>query len=142
LPTKWRSKISKTCVLNIAFNGDVQPRRISNFGLAVQSSSLSKRGAVENYFALLKEISLDDEEVAERLGQVWMNAGLDLQSFSNCWDNYKTLYYNNASLKNREERVKRLSFKLSMGHRVDTCGLEETKRFLGALKGRMVLEDG
>jgi tetratricopeptide (TPR) repeat protein len=40
------------------------------------------RAGLDNYFALLKKMSLGDEEIYERLAQVGMDAGLDLQSFS------------------------------------------------------------
>jgi hypothetical protein len=40
------------------------------------------RDALSNYFALLKDMSLGDEEIRERLAQVGIDAGSDPQSYN------------------------------------------------------------
>jgi hypothetical protein len=44
----------------------------------------------DNYLALLKEISLGDEQIAERLARVGIDAGLNPQSLSKLLDQLKT----------------------------------------------------
>ena len=39
------------------------------------------RDALHNYFALLKEMSLGEEEIRKRIAQVGIDAGLDPQSY-------------------------------------------------------------
>ena len=39
------------------------------------------RDALYNYFALLKEMSLGEEEIRKRIAQVGIDAGLDPQSY-------------------------------------------------------------